>query len=345
MPSDSLSKRARRRAEVATASRFAGFLRSECNRANTRGMRSLVTGVLGVSCLLVNGLSTARADGDSLADGLGPREIGVGEAMRGGATGATAIDLNPSALPLTRELVFEGGYGYRVSDSASLVGVSACDSTNATPGCFFYDYAGSSPELDGMTGKRRTHVAGMTLSRPLVPRILIGAAAKYFHFDSNMTGEENASGFAFDVGTTVRLTNLVNLGVSGQNLWKTEESERFPRAVGGGLHARPLPSLSLSFDMRWKLDGDDRSMRYGGGGELFLRAGRSTGFPIRVGGVHDGGTDTSYVTAGLGLASMAWGFDVGARRAVKGGDDTLILASLRIFGPRFASPPIEGAVE
>lgn len=306
-------------------------------------MRSLVTGMLGVSCLLVNGLSPARADGDSLVDGLGPREVAVGDAMRGGATGSTAIELNPSALPLTRELVFEGGYGYRVSDSASLVGVSACDSTNNTPGCFFYDYAGSSPELDGMTGKRSTHVAGMTLSRPLVPRILIGGATKYFHHDSNMMGEEDASGFAFDLGTTVRVTNLVNLGVSAQNLWKTEDSERFPRAIGGGLHARPLPSLSISFDMRWKLEGDDRSLRYGGGGELFLRGGRSTGFPLRIGGLHDGGTDTSYVTAGVGLANMAWGFDVGARRAVKGGDDTLVLASLRIFGPRYPTPALESA--
>lgn len=297
-------------------------------------MRSLVTTMLGVSCLLVTGGSVARADTDSLEDGLGPREIAVGEALRGGATGASAIDLNPSALPLTNELVFEGGYGYRVSDEASLIGVSACDSTTATPGCFFYDYAGSTPQLDGMTGKRTSHIAGMTLAKQLLPRILFGSAVKYFHYDSSMTGEEAASGFAFDLGGTVRVTNLINLGIAAQNLWKTEDSARFPRAIGGGLHARPINSLAFSFDMRWKLDGDDRSARYGGGAELFLGGGRSTGFPIRGGAIHDAGSDTTYMTAGLGLASMTWGVDVGARRAVKGGDDTLVVASLRIFGPR-----------
>src|SRR5678816_4066742 len=112
-------------------------------------MRSLVLGVLGVLCVaaLVGG---ANAGADSLNDLLGPREIAVGEALRGGATGAAGADLNPSGLALNRELVFEGGYGYRAADSASLIGVSACDSTNALPGCFFYGYAGSNPELGGM---------------------------------------------------------------------------------------------------------------------------------------------------------------------------------------------------
>src|SRR5204863_6149982 len=114
-------------------------------------------------------------DADSLNDVLGAREIAMGEALRGGATGASSVDLNPAGLSLNRELVFEGGYGYRATDSASLVAVSACDSTNAVPGCFFYDYAGSNPELDGMTSHRATHLGGLALSRMVVPRLLIGA--------------------------------------------------------------------------------------------------------------------------------------------------------------------------
>ena len=36
----------------------------------------------------------------------------------------------PTGEPLVRsELVFEGGYGYRASDQASMIGASACDST------------------------------------------------------------------------------------------------------------------------------------------------------------------------------------------------------------------------
>lgn len=283
--------------------------------------------MLAVTCFL----GSAHAEPDSLDDALGPREIAVGEAMRGGATGSSSIGLNPAGLPLNRELVFEGGYGYRASDHASLVGVSACDSTNSLPGCFFYEYAGSSPELGGMELSRSTHVGGLALSKLVVPRVMIGATAKYFRSSSDVMGEGKASGFVFDAGATVRLSELINIGVAGQNLVSTEDSAWFPRAIGGGIHARPIPILALSFDSRWKTDGG--GARFGGGAELFIRGG-SMGFPIRVGGVHDNGLGATYVTAGLGVANIKWGLDVAARREVKGGDETLILASMRIFGPR-----------
>src|SRR5690349_10029808 len=139
-------------------------------------MRLLLTSALLASSLL----GSAHADGDALQDMLGPREIALGEAMRGGATGASAIGLNPAGLPLNRELVFEGGYGYRPSDQASLVAASICDSTAAYPGCFYYEYAGG--EEMGM--HRATHIAGTTLSYPITPRVLLGSSVKYFHFAS-----------------------------------------------------------------------------------------------------------------------------------------------------------------
>ena len=298
-------------------------------------MRPLVTAILVASSLLVG---TARADSDSLDDMLGPREIAVGEAMRGGATGASSIGLNPAGLPLNRELVFEGGYGYRESDSASLIGVSACDSTNAVPGCFFYEYAGSSPELGGVTGSRTTHIFGSTLSRMITPRVMIGATTKYFRFSSDVMDEDAKSGFSFDLGTTLRVTEMISLGVSGQNLVGTADSTQFPRAAGGGIMVRPIDMLSLSFDSRWKTDGN--GARYGGGGELFLRAG-SYGLPLRIGGLADSGLDTSYITGGLGIANIRWGLDIAARRELKGGDETLILASMRFYGPRLGATPLD----
>jgi len=291
-----------------------------------------------ILCTLVLA-SAGTASADALEDQLGPREIAVGEAMRGGATGATAIGLNPAGLPLNRELVFEGGYAYRASDSASLIGVSACDSTNLMPGCFFYGYSGSSPELEGMSGTRRTHVGGIALSRQFLPRVLIGSTTKYYDFESTMTGEEDASGFAFDLGATVRLTQLINLGVSAQNLWASDETEQFPRAFGGGLLARPVPSLALSFDMRWNLDGDSAA-RYGGGIEWFIRS-KQNGYPLRAGAIRDNALGATYVTGGLGMATMKFGIDIGARRQVKNGDETVVLASMRFFGPRLTSQSLD----
>lgn len=297
-------------------------------------MRPLVPGIIAATCVL--GITHAHAD--HLEDQLGPREIAVGEAMRAGAIGAVAIGLNPSGLPLNRELVLEGGYGYRTSDSASLIAVSACDSTNAAPGCFFYSYAGSHPELGGMELSRTTHVGGMALSRMLVPRVLVGGTVKYFRVSSDVPDEEDAKGFSFDLGATVRLSDRINLGVSGQNLLSTEESAEFPRAIGGGILARPIPTFSLSFDARWKTE-DGGGSRFGGGAEFFLRI-RDIGIPLRGGALHDTGLDTTYVTAGIGFATMRFSFDVGARREIRGGDETLILASMRMFGPRLAAPSL-----
>lgn len=309
-------------------------------------MRSIVPALLTVSCLLG---TAAEADADSLIDLLGPREIAVGEAMRGGATGASAIGLNPAGLPLNRELVFEGGYGWRGTDDASLISVSACDSTNAAPGCFFYDYLGSNPELGGMTGTRTTHVGGMALSKLLLPRVMVGATVKYFSFKSDMAGEMAQSGFTADFGATLRLTQMINLGLAGQNLYATEDKHpMFPRAVGGGFHARPMPSLSLGFDARWLLDAEkvSESIRYGGGAELFLSGQRGqTGYPLRVGALRDNGAGATYVSGGLGMATLKWSVDLAARREVKGGDETMIIASMRFWGPREASPALDSTMQ
>ncbi len=298
-------------------------------------MRSLVCGVVLASGLL----GSASAEPDSLDDQLGPREMGVGEAMRAGATGATSIGLNPAGVSLNRELAFEGGYGYRGSDSATLVGVSACDSTSPLSGCFFYSYAGSTPELGGTTMSRTAHIAGTSLSRLVVPRIMVGVTGKYFRYSTDVMDESDAKGFSLDAGATVRLTETINVGVAGKNLMGTKDSVHFPRAIGAGLFARPMPALALSFDSRWRTDGG--GPRFGGGAEMFVRAG-DYGFPIRGGALRDNALGTTYVTGGLGIANLKWTIDVAARRAVDGGDETVILASMRFFGPRLAPPSIAG---
>jgi hypothetical protein len=298
-----------------------------------------------VACLAVIVIAAiaapARADDGTLEDTLGPREIAVGEALRGGATGATAIALNPAGLPLNREMVFEGGYGYRGSDDASLVDVSLCDSTSGMPGCLFYNYAGTNPDIDGMAEHTSTNLAGLALARALLPKIYVGAVARYFNVSSNLPGM-STSGFNFDFGLDLRLSEAVSLGVSGQNVVGTDAPDQLPRAVGGGLLVRPIPSISLGFDARWRLEGLQQGVRYGGGAEWFIRSSSGqTGVPIRLGALRDNGMDETYLSAGLGLAMMKWGIDVGARYSVQGLKDTQILASLRIFGPRMPAPASE----
>lgn len=293
---------------------------------------------LAIAMAIVVLQAEARADADSLNDGLGPREISLGESMRADARGALATTLNPAGLALNRELVFEGSYGYRPGDSASALAVSACDSTVPMPGCFYYRYFNAGPEIGDAKLSRRSHEFGSVISRALSPRVLIGITSKYFDYESDVEGEGNVDGFAFDFGTVVMASNNVNVAVVGYNL-VSKDSSQYPEAVGAGLMARPIPSLALGLDAVWNLDSEaGRSTgRYGGGAEYFMRtADMRSGYPLRAGAIYDNQLDATYVTAGVGFLSVKMGLDIGARKQVNGGDELMIHASLRLFGPRQA---------
>jgi hypothetical protein len=274
---------------------------------------------------------SARADADSLVDNLGPSEVGVGEAKRAGAIGALATRLNPAGLPLSTELVFDGGYGYRPGDSASIFEIAACDSTNAMPGCFYYSYVGFDEMDDSRT---RAHAGGFTLSRPLGTRLIFGSGMKYF--DVEQDGMDAGHGVNWDIGTTLRLTDTMNVAVVGYNLWGAD-SVQYPRAVAAGAMLRPISQLAASFDAVWNLDAPDGEStgRYGGGLEYFLLTkGGMQGYPIRAGAVHDVSDSSTHVTAGLGFANMKMGFDIAGRREIGGEEELLITGAIRVYGPR-----------
>jgi hypothetical protein len=313
------------------------FLAIVINPANAPAMSVRLVPSAIVSCaaslLLV---SSARADADSLTDNLGPREIAVGEALRGGAIGSSSVTMNPAGVALNHEMVFEGGFGYRPMDSASLFAVSACDSTGGIPGCFFYNYAGTNTDLDGTTTSHRSHSGGLTMSRPISQRVMIGSTIRYLSFKSS-TMDESASGVNWDAGLAARLAPSLNLGVTGHNLYGTK-SAQFPRAIGAGLLFRPSPTLTATFDARWKLDGENKTGRFGGGLEYFVSTGAGqTAFPLRAGVLYDRALGATYVSAGVGYATMKTGLDIAARREVKGGNETIVIASLRFYGPRQAA--------
>jgi hypothetical protein len=103
----------------------------------------------------------------------------------------------------------------------------------------------------------------------------------------------------------------------------------------------PLPALGASFDAVWNLEhpSGESTGRYGGGLEYFLTGQHgTTGYPIRIGVVHDVADGGTHLTAGLGLTTMKMGIDVSARKEVAGGDELLITAALRVYGPRQPNP-------
>ena len=283
--------------------------------------------------IAVIGAAAPAAAESALDEYFGPREIAVGESFRAEATGARAITLNPAGLALTNQLVFEGSYGFRPADNASSVAVSACDSTNAVPGCYYYRYFTAEPTVGGTDFSRRAHELGVALSRALSERLIIGVTNKYFDYNSDMLGEEDAAGFAIDAGVIFRASSFLSAGVAGYNLI-AEDSPQYPRGVGGGLALRPVPSLGVSLDAVWDLETEGAGGRYGGGVEYFYRsASQMSGYPLRAGAIYDSASEAAWVTAGLGFTNPKLALDVGARKQVDGGDELLVLAGIRLFGP------------
>lgn len=279
--------------------------------------------------------STAAAEADSLTDYFGPRETSLGEGLRADAQGSLATTLNPAGLALTRQLVFEGSYGYRGSDSTSTLAVSACDSTVPVPGCFYYHYFTSRPEVDGMERSRRVHEFGIAAARAITRRFSFGINARYFDHESDLTGETDSNGYATDAGLTLQVSEAIRVGVVGYNL-VAADSVQYPMAIGAGISLRPLQQLAIGMDGVWNLDvpDGDTTGRYGGGIEYFIQSeDRQSGYPLRIGAVHDRQLESTYLTGGLGLTTTKIGIDVGARKQVDGGDEFMILGSLRLFGP------------
>jgi hypothetical protein len=290
---------------------------------------------------LLGTAGTARADvphlGDALDELLDPRSVAMGEAGRGMATGESSIALNPSGVAFNHELALEVDYGYRFSDDASIVNASACDSTNAIPGCFYYHYTGASPDSFGEKTHSGLHVFGATLAYPVTPNVSIGVGPKYYHFDTDDPAETGANAtsltlnnFALDAGATAHLGSMLSIGAAGYNL--IGPSVEMPRALGGGVYVKPIQMLTLAFDSRWLIYDGDHSARFGGGANLLLSdSGGQYGFPLSAGVLHDDDSKVTYLSGGIGLTTMGYGLDVTARFAVSGPNDTEILASLRLW--------------
>lgn len=289
-----------------------------------------------LAVLMVLGLAqAASADADSLSDYFGPRELSVGESTRASPSGAAAIALNPAGLSLTRQLVFEGSYGFRPEDDARSIAVSACDSTVPVPGCYYYNYFSAEPIVGDMKLSRRAHQFGWAASRALTPRISIGTNTKYFDYNTNLMDEEDASGFAFDAGVVLQAASSINLAFVGYNLL-AKSSPQYPLAIGTGVSVQPIALLKLSADAVWDLDRDegDKTGRYGGGAELLVTSSsKSTAYPLRGGLVHDVALDTTFATAGIGFVNAKMGIDIGARKELGGEEALMVLGSLRLFGP------------
>jgi hypothetical protein len=319
-------------------------------------MRSFIS--LATLALVVAAASPARAQSDF----VGTRAMGMGEAQRATATGASGPLLNPAGMSLVRQYVIEGMYGIKVESVGHHANLTIVDSiTSRIAAGLFYSYIYETPKLgfnwaggliDSEKVTRTGHAAGLSLSVPLGDHFLLGVTAKYLHIDTtaplpmgtvpNHLTLDSVNGVTFDVGMIVRLGDKFNVGVIGYNLWD-HGSRESPLSLGIGLAYVPLPTLSINFDtvinftgyqnyrideMTGKVSLDQKTTaRLGPGIEWVI----GSKVPVRAGVVYDSGLPATYLSVGLGYLSSAFGVDLSYRTKVQGGIENFLMFGLRIF--------------
>src|SRR5947209_3780675 len=105
-------------------------------------MRLLARFVLIVS--LIAAAATARAQSDF----VGARAMGMGEAQRATASGASGPLINPAGMSLARQYVIEGMYGVKIETVGHHANVSVVDSITARVAAgLFYSFIYETPKL------------------------------------------------------------------------------------------------------------------------------------------------------------------------------------------------------
>ena len=319
-------------------------------------MRSLIS--LAALVSVVAFAIPARAQNDF----VGTRAMGMGEAQRATATGASGPLMNPAGMSLVRQYVIEGMYGIKIETVGHHANLSVVDSITARVAAgLFYSFIYETPKLgfnwaggkiDSEQITRTGHAAGLSLSLPLGDHFILGATAKYLHLDTTAPLPmgtvpdhltlDSVNGVTFDVGMIVRLGDRFNVGLIGYNLWD-HGSRESPLSLGIGLAYVPLPTLSINFDtvinftgyqnykidmMTGKVTLDQRTTARLGPGIEWVAGSK---VPLRAGVVYDSGLPATYLTLGLGYLSTAFGIDLSYRGKVQGGIENFLMLGIRIF--------------
>lgn len=317
------------------------------------------------SALVVVGVLVTTTDVRAQVDLLGPRPVGMGEAMRATASGTAALLLNPSAMSLNRQYIIDAHYGFKVEDRGHNLMVGITDSvTSRVAAGLFYGYINSSPVMSfpwagGFTEnahfKRQGHLAGLALSMGFAGKFNIGLTTKYLNFKTTAAlpkgtvpssqSFDNVNGVTFDIGITGRIAEKFNIALVAQNLWDHKSPET-PTTFAVGLAVTPIPSLSINFDTAINFTGHKTyqatptdldpgafklnnkiGARLGPGIEWLI----ANMVPLRVGVIYDTFYPATYVTAGTGYQGKSFGIDLGYRGKVQNGLENYILLSIRVF--------------
>ncbi|HEY4394905.1 MAG TPA: hypothetical protein VGP64_12630 [Polyangia bacterium] len=299
---------------------------------------------IGASILLAFSLTSLASTARAFEELTPPEALGMGGASRAWATGDEGPLLNPSGMSLTKAYSLTGSYEYASRLSQQFVHASIVDSTapiNLAGGLYYtYHALGPSGAPSGSG-----HEGGLALSYPFGPYVSVGGTVKYFKLLDGDAYGGHTGGLTFDVGATIRPTQIISIGIVGANLRDLGTSEA-TRAVGYGAALLPIPALLVAADGLTRFTSDSQTGRKGTslmGGAAYTIAGKVA---VRAGGGYDASTANGYLTVGASIVSEVGAIDGGLRQDVSQGvivaggglaRETVVGVSLRLFIPSMQS--------
>jgi hypothetical protein len=293
-------------------------------------MRSLSLVLLGAAAATLSSTTVARAASPPVP---GTRALGMGGALRGAATGDSALTLNPSGMSLMRAYVVEGAYAYdHIGSGASNLGrVSIVDSTSGfnIAGGVYYNYLSD----DASNPHRSGHEGGFALAAPFGEHLYVGGTVKYFRLTNEnppVGVPAHIRGFTFDAGLTLKPVGALTIGLAGQNL-SNLHTDRAPRTFGGGVAVGASSSLIFALDTVVDFDsGPKKVWNVMGGGEYLM----AKTLALRAGGGRRGLTQAGYLSAGVSVIAQVGAIDAGFQQDLGGNPkETFIGVSGRLFLP------------
>lgn len=310
--------------------------------------RELFFAVAALGTFAAPGLAAAQEDPGPIEDASTPvpfaynygdvettRAAGMAGAMRAAGNGTTAPFLNPANLTLTRVYHIEAMAQITPETGRQVYGGAVVDSSNKVAGGV--SIQGGFLDIGGID--RSFLDLRVAFAYAIGDSFHLGLGGRYLKLTEEgygPLGKSKASGglfdpsdsesrFAmwqaptFDAGLTLRLADMINVGIVGQNL-SFPGNALLPTMLGGGV-AIATSDFTIEADAIADLHSyEDPTARVMVGGE-YLAANH---VPLRLGYRFDQGAGSHAISGGVGYTAAEFSIEASVRRTLVGPDSTAL---------------------
>ncbi len=285
---------------------------------------------------LTAAVAAAPAPASARDEAAPANALGVADAVRGTATGLSALVFNPAGMSLIRQYALDVGWTYQDALDGHGLNASAVDSSTNPALALGVSYTYVSSEL-GVLDRDGSRIRGAlsTGFRGQDFGLYVGLGGQYTDLtigasDGDVGPQDDVEFFTLDGGLLLQLGSMFSLGVTGHNLIDTKAVAEAPRSIGFGAAAL-FDALTLSFDAVLDLQSlEDETATHWAFGAQYLIEGLVV---VRAGFGIDGLTDTNRFSVGAGYVSKALAVDVGFSRTLSDEATNTFAVNARLFLP------------